>query len=146
MLFSAARSVDTKTCTDRPQHPTSRLWKTSQNRVNLSVKRLEKAIDEVVEFSIALTGRFHFPDGVNNRRVVLTAKASPNLRQRRVRQRLTEEHRNLPRQRNRSGAVPRFQVGDPQLVVIGDELLDHVDGHRLVVAFQDVAQNVLRQR
>src|SRR5687767_2217288 len=60
-----------------------------------SSKRLDEAVDEPVEFGIALAHGVDLPNRVDHRRVMLAAEHLSDLRQRRVGQRLGEVHRDL---------------------------------------------------
>ena len=77
---------------------------------------------------------------------MFAAETAAYFRQRGMRQRLTEVHRNLPRHRDRLGVVARFQIDEFKVVVIGDELLDDLDRDRLFFVVQDVLQHFVRKR
>ena len=77
-----------------------------------STERLQKFIDDCVERGIVLAFVFDFSDGVNDGRVMLAAKALPDLGERGVGEVLTEIHGNLSWKSDRPGVVARLQVAD----------------------------------
>src|SRR5262245_24038578 len=68
--------------------------------------RLEQVVDQAVEPRVFLAQIFHLVDRMNDGRVMFPPKASPNFRQRRVCELLTEIHRNLAWHRDRFRVVP----------------------------------------
>src|SRR5262249_46034894 len=96
-------------------------------RANFLLKCLAERVDQTVEGRVLLPHVLNFSNGVNHRRVVLAAKAAADLRQRGARERLAEIHRDLSWHRDRLRVISRLQVCELQLVVLGDELLNHVD-------------------
>ena len=78
--------------------------------------------------------------------MMLAAKAATNFWQRRVRQRFAEVHRNLPRHRDRLRVVPRLQIHQLQVVVVGNMLLNRLDRHGLFFVIEDIPEYVLRER
>jgi hypothetical protein len=64
---------------------------------------------------------------MDDSRVMLSAETSTDFRQRRVRKRLTEIHRNLTGHRDRLRVISRLQFDELQVVVVGDVLLDDLD-------------------
>src|SRR5947207_11083897 len=77
------------------------LWKSM-----ISSKSFEKTAHQRVEIPVLLSQVFHLSNRVDNGRVVLPAEAPADFRQRRMRQRLAEVHRDLPRHRDRLRVVP----------------------------------------
>src|SRR5689334_11926654 len=71
------------------------LWK----QWNL-VESFEKTTHQGVEIPVLATQIVDLADGMNHRRMVLAAETASDFRQRRVRQRFTEIHRDLPRHRD----------------------------------------------
>src|SRR5262245_26147209 len=67
----------------------------------ISPERLEEVVDETVEISVAFPHVLDLADGVNDRRVMLSAVAAADLRKRRVRELLAQIHRDLARNRHR---------------------------------------------
>ena len=65
-----------------------------------SLERLKEIGHQAVEISVLFPHFFDLLDRVNHSRMVLSPKTASDLRQRRVRQRFTQIHRNLPRQRD----------------------------------------------
>src|SRR5512138_1109396 len=70
-----------------------------------SSERLKEIRDQTVEIPVGFSHLLDLLDRVNNRGMVLSPETPSDLRQRRVRQRLAEVHRNLSRQRDRLGIV-----------------------------------------
>ena len=65
------------------------------------LERLKEISDEAVEISVGLPHLVDLLDRVNHRRMVLSPETTSDLRQRRMRQRFAQVHRDLSRQRNR---------------------------------------------
>src|ERR1041385_3557190 len=110
-----------------------------------SLERLKKICNQAVEIRVFFSQVLDLVDGVNDGGMVLSPKTAADLGKRCVRQRFTEVHRNLTRKRHRLRVVLRFQLRDFELVVIGYELLNRIDRHRLVILVDNVLQNFLRQ-
>src|SRR5947209_9952904 len=94
------------------------LWKTQA-----LPESFEEIADQAVEIRVGLSEIFDLPNRMNHRRMMLSAETAADLGQRRVRQRLAQIHGDLPRHRNRLRIVPRLQLDELQVVIIGDELL-----------------------
>src|SRR5207244_12832011 len=118
-----------------------RLWKTL-----FSPETLKKIPNEAVEISVFFAQVLDLANRVNHGRRMFAAEASADLGKRGVRQRLAEIHRNLTGHGDRFRVVARFQFDHLQVVVVGDELLNDLDGNRLFLLSEDVLQNLLRER
>src|ERR1017187_9477882 len=79
------------------------LWRPADNakEPGKSAERLEQIVHQAVERRITLPESLYFLNRVDNRGMMFAAKAPANFRQRGVRQRLTQVHRDLPRHRDR---------------------------------------------
>ena len=77
--------------------------------------------------------------------MVLAAEASADFRKRGAGELLAHIHRHLARHGHRFGVVAGFELGELQLIVLADELLDAVDRDRSIVVRQHVAKRFLCQ-
>src|SRR5256885_2579082 len=109
-------------CTASAEAVENQLWKTPR-----SSESFKKITDQVVEISVSFPQILDLPDRVNHGRMMLSSEAAADLGQRRVRQRFTQIHRDLPRHRHRLRVVPRFKLDHLQVVVVSDEFLNRLD-------------------
>src|SRR6185312_5314649 len=107
---------------------------------------LKQKIDVVGHLGDRLAELRYLAAGVQYRRMIPAAEIAADLRQRQLRQLLGQSHRDLPRPRDRTRALLRVHVRNPDLVVVGDRLLDVLDRDLAVLDGQQVAKRVLGHR
>ena len=83
--------------------------------------------------------------GVHHRGVVAVAEPAADFGQAALGELLGQVHRHLARPRHRARAPGRRHVGQPDVEMLGDPLLDLLDRHPPVVRLQDVVQHLLRR-
>ena len=86
------------------------------------------------------------PACMQNGRVVAPAEVAPDLGQGHLCEFLGQRHGDLPWPRHGARAFLGMHVGNADLVVIGNGLLDVVDGDLAILNGEQVAQSLLGQR
>ncbi len=76
--------------------------------------------------------------------MVLTAKLTPNFRQRRGGELLDDVHGHLARKSNRTSVAANLQVLLAKIEMLAHAFLDEINGDPLFLRGDDVAQHLLR--
>src|SRR5262245_51025850 len=123
--------------------PRDGAWKGVWRTALTSSKGLYEAVDEPVEIGIPLPEGVDLAEGVNDRGVVFPTKALADLRKGRAGERLRQVHGDLAGDGHGLGVVLGLEIRELDVVVVGHELLDHLDRDRLVFGVQEVAEDLV---
>src|SRR5690606_3658177 len=116
-------------------------WMNSYPQVvpDLSAELSTQVIVVLPHLRVALNQLLDLAAAVDHGGVVAAAEGVADVGQAHVGQLLGQRHGDLPRSRDVAVALLGEQARDPDVVVLGDPLLDIVDGDLLLLEYDQVA-------
>src|SRR5882762_1778998 len=108
------------------------------------LQRIHEAGDDAIQIFIGSALSLNFVDGVKHGRVVLAAKLTSDLRQRRGSELLDDIHSHLPRKGNSACVAAHLQVLLTKIEMFADAFLDQINCDALLLRSNNIAQHLLR--